>query len=44
MVVNNSANIKKTCHIKSLNIKKTMTYEVGNPDPVYTLKKKIFFL
>jgi hypothetical protein len=31
---NNSTNINKTTyHLKPLNIKKTMTNDIGNPDP-----------
>jgi hypothetical protein len=35
MMVNNTTNINKTItsHIKSLSIKKTKTYDAGNPGP-----------
>jgi hypothetical protein len=32
-MINNSTNLNKTKnHLKSLNIKKTKTYDIGNPD------------
>ena len=36
VMVNNSTNINKTksiSHLKPLNIKKTMAYDIGNPGP-----------
>jgi len=34
-MINNSTNIKQTItsHLHSLNTKKTMTYDIGNPGP-----------